>query len=288
MEVSQKISHPLIIFKFFSFRLNTKAKITSSDTKNTPDFSIIYELSLPKPVESVHKIEARYKGTHIIPKFVEKSNTDLFITYSNQAMSAKLKAKGVIESSKNVNNLINIQWGNGRENNVIGSDFKIETKESKTFYKWQLDTPTIQNEKTIIINANHHKQDIFTIVHADINYPESKEVVIADVAFADMQNAKGTVNSSFPMFNMSWFNVNFDFDSQNEEATKFIKATWPDNFALIDSKSNFVDTKNHKEWKGTIKAEIPLQTKHNIQIIYGLEVSLISFLEQPHIKIIKF
>jgi hypothetical protein len=187
-------------------------------------------------------------------------------------VSAKLKAKGIIESSSNVNNFVNIEWGSNNENNVIGSDFRIESRDSKTFYKWELDTPSNSDEKTLIVNANHHNQDVFTIVHADINYPASKEVVIADIAFADMQNAKGSINSSLPVFNMTWFNVNFDFDSQDEEATKFIKATWPDNFALIDSKSNFVDTANHKEWKGTIKAEIPLQTKHNIQIIYGLEV----------------
>lgn len=234
--------------------------------------SIIYDLSLPQPIESNHKIEARYKGSHFPPQFYEKSNNDWFITYSNEAMSAKLKAKGMIETSSNMNNQLNIEWGNSSVLNEIGSDLIVETKDEKTFYKWELATPSNTDEKTLIVNANYHTQDYFSIIHADVNYPESKQITVADIAFADMQNTKGSINSSLPVFNMSWFNVHFDFDNQDEETTKFIKATWPDNYALIDSKSNFVNVKNHKEWKGTIKAEIPLQTKHNIQIIYGLEV----------------
>lgn len=239
---------------------------------NVQDMSILYNLNLPQPVESSHKIEARYKGNNFPPQFKEKSNSDWFITYSNQALNAKMKAKGTIESYTNMNNQMNLQWGTPDASNQIGSDFSVSKKNDKTFYKWELLTPSYQEEKTMVVNANYATQDKFKVIHTDINYPESKQVTVADVVFTDMQNTKGSINTSLPIFNVSWFNFDFDFDSQDEETTKFIKSTWPDNHALIDSKSTYVDSGNHKEWKGTIKAEIPLQSKHNIQIIYGLEV----------------
>lgn len=239
---------------------------------NLQDMSISYDLSLPQPVQSTHKIEARYKGNNFPPQFKEKSNSDWFITYSNQDITTKMKVKGLIDSYSNINNQLNLEWGSLQLVNKIGSDFSVLKKDEKTFYKWELATPSYKDEKTLIVNANYATADIYKVIHTDVNYPESRQVTKADVIFSDMQNTKGSINSSLPIFNVSWFNFDFDFDSQNVETTKFIKATWPENQASIDSKSTFVDNDSHKEWKGTIKAEIPLQSKHNIQIIYGLEV----------------
>lgn len=237
--------------------------------------SIIYDLSLPKPVESNHKIEARYKGNNFPPQLKEKSNTDWIITYSNQALNAKMKFKGAIDSYSNMTNKMNFEWGDSNEKNQIGSDFTVSKNNDATNYLWELETPSYKKEKTLVVNASYASQVDFKIIHAKVNYPESNEVTTGDVLFTDMQNTKGAINASIPIFNVSWFNFDFDFDSQDSETTKFIKATWPDNHALIDSKSTYLEAGKHKEWKGTIKAEIPLQSKHNIQVIYGLEVWLI-------------
>lgn len=239
--------------------------------------SITYDLNLPQPIESNHKIEARYKGNDFPPKLWEKSNTDCFVDYrSSDGVIASLKANGKIETFSNMNNQLNLEWGSAREVNKIGSDFSVSENSEKIVYKWNLITPYHRNEKTLVFNANYDTQDVFKVIHTDINYPESKQITVADIAFADIQNTRGSINSSLPIFNISWFNVNFGFDTREEETTKFIKATWPDNYALIDSKSNFINSRDYKEWKGTIIAEIPLQTKHDIQIIYGLKVRVFS------------
>lgn len=258
--------------------LSTRAKFDiTRGASIAQDMFLVYDLSLPKPIESNHHIEANFKGSSFPPRFEENSHSDCMVSYSTSDFIAQLKAKGKIETFSTMNNLLTLEWGNSSRANKIGSDFSLQKIDEKSICKWELLTPQNIDEKTLIVNANYNSHDVFKILHADINYPESNQVVIADIAFADMQNTKGAINSSLPIFNMSYFHVDFDFDSikEQEKSVKFIRATWPDNYALIDSMSTYKNNSNHQAWTGAIKAEIPLQTRHNIQIIYGLEVGLI-------------
>lgn len=261
----------------FSFivDINSLWKLTSKarfDVRNMKDMSLTYDLSVPGPVESNHKLVAHYKGHKFPPKIEPDSSVDFHVGYDNEAVIADLKTRGSIKTFAEVANRMTLEWGGKNQSSKIDSDFKTQKPDEKILVSWELTTPYYANEKSLDLKANFFTQDIFNIVHATIHSPESRQITVGDVAFADLTNMKGSVNCSLPIFNLTWFDVNFDFDMQNEESGKFIKATWPENHALLDSKSTFLNQKNHKEWKGTIKTELPLHTKHNIQIIYGLEV----------------
>jgi hypothetical protein len=253
--------------------LSTKAKYQG----NANDMSLIYDLSLPKPIEGDHHIEGKFIGSSFPPRFEKNSNSDCVISYKNSESFASLKAKGKIETFSTMENFFAFEWGNSKKINKIGSDFSIEKINEKSICKWELLTPQSIDEKTLVVNAKYDGQDAYKILHADINYPESNQVVTADIAFADMQNTKGAINSSLPIFNMSWVHIDFNFDNmqEQEKTVKFIRASWPENYALIDSMSTYKNDSNHQAWTGAIKAEMPLQTRHNIQIIYGLEVNLL-------------
>lgn len=249
--------------------LTTKARF---DIRNTKDMSFNYVLSVPGPVKSNHKLNAHYKGHDFPPRIDLDTSVDFHVGYDNEAVIADLKTQGSIKTFAEIANKMTLEWGAKSQTSKLDSDFATQKVDDKIDCSWELSTPYYADEKTLNLKANYFTQDIFKIVHATIHSPESRQITVGDVAFADLTNMKGSVNCSLPIFNLTWFDVNFDFDTQNEESGKFIKATWPENQAVLDSKSTFVNQKTHKEWKGTIKTELPLHTKHNIQIIYGLEV----------------
>lgn len=234
--------------------------------------SLTYDLAMPEPMKGNHKVTAYYKGSSFPPRIDTGTSMDFHVGYDNEAVVADVKTKGSIKTSTDIANKMVVEWGEKSKPSKLDSDFAIQKVDEKIDYSWELVTPYYADEKTMNLKGNYFTQDIFKIVHTTIHLPESRRITVGDVAFSDLTNMKGSVNCSLPIFNLTWFDVNFDFDTQNDESGKFIKATWPDNQAILDSKSTFVNQKNHKEWKGTIKAELPLQSKHNIQIIYGLEV----------------
>lgn len=249
--------------------LTSKAKF---DVRDTKDMSMTYDLSVPGPIKSDHKLIAHYKGNNFPPKIESGASMDIGVGYNTDGYLVDFKKSGLMKSLSEITDKLVLEWGEKTKPNKIDSDFVLQKTDEKSDCNWELTTPYYPDEKTLNVKANFYTQDIFKIVHATIHSPESRQVTTGDVAFSDLTNMKGSVNCSLPIFNLTWFDVNFDLDTQNEESGKFIKATWPDNYAVLDSKSTFVNLKNHKEWKGTIKTELPLHTKHNIQIIYGLEV----------------
>lgn len=238
--------------------------------------SLIYDLNVPSPIKNSHKLIAHYKGHEFPPKFEAGAFVDFHAAYNNEDFSADLETTGSMKSYSDISKKVVLVWGENNQTSKLDSHFTMEKNNDKVEFSWDISTPFYVDEKTLHLESHYYSQDIYKIIHATINSPESRRITFGDVAFADLTNMKGSVNCSLPIFNVTWFDVSFDFDTQNEESGKFIKATWPENYALLDSKSTFLNQKNHKEWKGTIKTELPLHTKHSIQIIYGLEVKLTS------------
>ena len=245
------------------------------DVRNTKNMNMVYELQLPEPIKNIHKFTASFNGKEFPPKIVENSQGDLKLKYENSNMEGKIDLKGVIETFSNFNKKMKVQWKKENTTKEIDSDFYIKTINEKSNCSWEVITPIFDNEKSLDLKLNYYVQDLFKIIHVKAYAPESHRLSEGDIAFSDFSNLKGCVNFSLPMTNLSWFDLNFDFDSQNDENSKFLKASWPDNFAFLDSKSFFTTQGNHKEWKGTVRTEIPLYSNHSIQIIYGLEVSKI-------------
>lgn len=260
----------------FSVDVNSVWALKSTakfDVKNLKNMSLIYELHLPVPVKSRHKLAATYMGQEFPPKIEEGSHADFQMIYDNELFMADVKAVTNIKTFSNIKNQFSLEWGAKNELSKIVSDLNLEPVNDKIECRWEVLTPYVIDEKTFKLYTKYFTQDVFKIVHVTMHAPQSRKITVGDVAFADFSNMKGSVNCSLPIFNLTWFDLNFDFDSHGQESAKFIKATWPENHALLDSKSTFVDQKKHKKWKGTIKTELPLHTMHNLQIIYGLEVS---------------
>lgn len=50
---------------------------------------------------------------------------------------------------------------------------------------------------------------------------------------------------------------------------KFLKGTWPEDIATLDSKFYYSETSNDME--GKIDVSVPIQTRHNISLSYNLK-----------------
>lgn len=242
------------------------------DIRNVKDMSFDYQLTIPEPIKNKHTFVGHYKASNFPPKFEPGAAADIHIGYVSDKVVGDIKASGSIKHFKDITNSIVLEWGQQSATQSVNSNFKLLESDAKVNCDWELKTPYYSDENTINLNANYQVQDIFKIVHTTVNSPASRLITVGDVAFADLTNMKGFINCTLPVFNVSWFDVNFDLDSQDGVTGKFIKASWPGNYALLDSKSSFIQQQGQKEWKGTIKTELPLHTKHNVQIIYGLEV----------------
>lgn len=55
------------------------------------------------------------------------------------------------------------------------------------------------------------------------------------------------------------------------EIIRYIKATWPNDFAIFDSKTVFTTNAMNRNWNGEIKIEVPLETRHYGNILYDLK-----------------
>lgn len=57
------------------------------------------------------------------------------------------------------------------------------------------------------------------------------------------------------------------------ESIRFLRATWPNNSAIIDAKTTYNTFGNggDRDQQGIIKLEVPVQTRHSATIIYGLK-----------------
>lgn len=245
------------------------------DVRNVKDMSFDYELSIPEPIKNNHKFVGHYKASSFPLKLEPGVLADIHVGYASVDATSDIKVKGSMKSFKDITNSIVLEWGEKSATRLVNSNFKLQENDAKVNFDWELQTPYFEDENTVNLNANYQVQDAFKIVHATVNSPASRLITVGDVAFADLANMKGSINCTMPVFNVSWFDINFDLDSQDGVTGKFIKASWPENHALLDSKSSFIQQQGQKEWKGTIKTEVPLHTKHNVQIIYGLEVSSI-------------
>lgn len=242
------------------------------DFRNIRDMSFDYQLSTPEPIKNKHTFAGHYKASNFPPKFEAGAAADIHVGYVSEEAVGDIKASGSIKNFKDITNSIILEWGPKSATRSVNSTFQLQEKDAKINCDWELKTPYYQDENTVNLNANYQVQDVFKIVHAAVNSPASRPITVADVAFSDLSNMKGSINCTLPVFNVSWFDLNFDLDSQGGVTGKFIKASWPENYALLDSKSSFIQQPGQKEWKGTIKTELPLTTRHNVQIIYGLEV----------------
>jgi hypothetical protein len=237
---------------------------------------------LPAPLDSSHKligkIFAEFNPKYTIadlPKMIrDKADVSWEVTYKNENEQNILAAKGSYKNDTNVKGLLRLDWGADSDPSVLEGVLGLSREGKKQDLTLDIRTPLYTEEKTIALSGNYDHEHIYHIVKANLNIPESKQLATTEVAYSDLSNMKGKANFSMPMLNLTWIHVDFDFETPENENVKYIKASWPNNQAVLDSKSTLVTKGATTDWQGTIKADIPFQTNHQAHVIYGLSVSI--------------
>lgn len=249
------------------------------DVRNVRDMNLNYNLKLPAPVENDHKLTASYKGKHFPPRIENDNFADINVDYENRDVFGSLASSNSLVNANDITKQLNLHWGARAAPKKIDSAMTVKKVDEKSEYRWQLNTPYFEDEKTLDFLLTSFNQDPYKILHTTLASPESKQIAIGDIAFEDLSNMKGNLNSTLPILNITWFSVVFDFESKDEKTSKFINATWPENEATFISENTLTNDDGRKKLKGTVKAEMPLQTKHAIDIVYELEVSNVKIFE---------
>lgn len=278
-EISYKNSSKTPTDLVFDVDVNSLWAVSSRasfDARNVGDMHMNYNLKLPSPVENTHMFSATYKGKQFPPKIESGNFADLSFEYENDNIFGSIKSSNAFVKKNDITKKFNMQWGARSAPKKIDSELTVKEISGKSEYRWLLGTPYFTGERTIDLQMSSFNQNPYRMLHTTINYPESKQIAIGDVAFEDLSNMKGNVNSTLPIFNVTWFSIVFDFDSHDEKTLKFINATWPDNEAFFISENTLVDEGDRKKLKGTVKAEMPMQSKHALDIVYELEVRILT------------
>lgn len=75
------------------------------------------------------------------------------------------------------------------------------------------------------------------------------------------------VNTTTPFKNVTWFKLDYDFTTKGSEMVRYIQGAWPDNTALLNSKTKF----RNLDVTGQLHVEFPVQTRHIADIDYSIK-----------------
>ncbi|XP_034669576.1 uncharacterized protein LOC117902369 [Drosophila subobscura] len=239
------------------------------------DFEFGILTQLPLPVGDRHQISARYRGNVISQQFIDPN---LFLEASYEALEAQKQLLSRISYRNETNNLqglAHVQWGAVKSPAVVEGDFQLLHKQGvrREFYA-KVITPKFKEEHTFALTGHYDQKDkeYHNLVCA-LDYPASRRISDLDVSFNSLTNMHGTLNSTTPFLNVTWFKTDFEFTTKSGKSYRYCRCFWPQDSAYFKLQSTYnssADNSNHN-LNGNVEVEVPLTTRHRADIAYGLQ-----------------
>ncbi|XP_058818906.1 uncharacterized protein LOC131681859 [Topomyia yanbarensis] len=231
------------------------------------DLAGVLRVRLPSPVGDIHTVAASMNGN--IP-FLEPVRTLNFETFYETEQSRKRYAwHSEFSNVNDLRTLLRFDWGPDVGSERIQSTLDIFRNGDKREVSAKLRGPWYL-EDAFRAMAVYNFADSMYLVNANISVPASRKVAEANVVFTNLSNMKGDVNCTTPFLNITWLHGQLEFIENPLESIRYLKATWPESSAVFDSKSTYKSNNLDRDQQGTIKVEIPLQTRHYAEVKYGL------------------
>uniref|UniRef100_A0A182M2K1 Vitellogenin domain-containing protein n=1 Tax=Anopheles culicifacies TaxID=139723 RepID=A0A182M2K1_9DIPT len=239
----------------------------SVDFISIRDVSAVMKVLLPKPVGDVHTLAFAMNGD--LP-FMEPVKTFNFETSYETDESRKRYAYHTEYSALgDLRALVRCDWGPDIRKERIQSILNIFRVGDRRELMARLRGPWYL-EDAFLAHGTFNIVDLLYLFSGNISIPASTKVASANVAFTNLSNMKGDFNCTTPFLNVSWIHGQLEFIENPIESIRYLKGTWPESSAIFDAKATYRNNNNAREQQGTIKIEVPLQTRHFAEVKYGL------------------
>ncbi|KAK4871887.1 hypothetical protein RN001_016011 [Aquatica leii] len=210
------------------------------------------------------------KEHNVIGRFISNdkwNDINYLLNYTSPSLSRNYGSSGKINYSNqnHLNGIVDVQWNQNHVQNYL--DLKQKYKNIDVQYK--LRTPNFHSEDTLVTDLSYN----YALNHdvmCHIYYPASRAVVKAKIDFKEFANMNGTVDLITPFKKFEYVNSEFITQTSGIVYNRYIKASWPNNTAFIDSKCKTVlgTSALERDTTGVLLVEIPLTTRHVGKVDY--------------------
>lgn len=233
------------------------------------DVKVNVELRLPKPIGDLHKLSGRYRGN--IGSAEPNLDVSYEAKYEAEESKRRFSSRGQYRNVTDLQGLIRVEWGDDVNKDAIETNVQMLRKDQRREVSARIVTP-LHAEDTLFASGSYDRRNEYYLVGGHVNYPASRQIVKADVAYAALSDMKGFVNTTTPFQNWTWINGDFDFSTTYSESKRYVKATWPNDSATFDLHSYYTSSSLlNRDLRGNIKLDFPVSTRHFANIDYNLK-----------------
>uniref|UniRef100_A0A182PT02 VWFD domain-containing protein n=1 Tax=Anopheles epiroticus TaxID=199890 RepID=A0A182PT02_9DIPT len=240
---------------------------SSVDFISIRDMSAVMKVLLPKPVGDVHTLALAMNGN--LPFLEPVKSFNLETSYETDESRKRYAYHSEYSGIGDVRALVRFDWGPDVRKERIQSVLNVFRIDDRRQLMATLRGPWYL-EDAFVAHGTYNIIENLYLASGNISMPASTKVMSANVVFNDLSNMKADVNCTTPFLNVSWIHGQLEFIESPIESIRYVKGTWPESSAVFDAKVTYRNINQDREQQGTVKMEVPLQTRHFAEIKYGL------------------
>ncbi|KAF5300365.1 hypothetical protein FQR65_LT00986 [Abscondita terminalis] len=210
------------------------------------------------------------KEHDVVGKFVSNrkwSKIHYLLNYTTPTSRKIYGSSGKIDytNQNHVKGTVDVQWNTNRVQNYLD----LQKMNKRIDIKYKLRTPKYKNQETFVSDISYNYISSHDVM-CHVYYPANRGVLKAKVDFTEFGNMNGTVDLITPFKKFEYVNTEFVTQTSGIIYNRYIKASWPNNTAFIDSKCKTLlgISALERDTTGVLLVEIPLTTRHVGKVDY--------------------
>jgi len=242
-----------------AWQFGTNISLAATSAGNV---TVTLNLQLPPPQNEIHTIFTNvyytkdYKYIQEVVKYSTHYSKKLYATFGEfSVMPDKIDGN------------LSFKWGKINYKSV-SHVLKVNRGDKLIDLLYILNTPKY-NESTLVAKLYYDKDDVYHKVQAVLSCPESHFIAGGNVDYNSFANMFGKINTTTPFSTIPHVGLNFKVSTHMLHHQRFLEVFWPNNTALFDSTYKYENKDHITHINGSIRAEVPLQTRHTGNLVYG-------------------